>query len=307
MINIHNKKIVKYRHKKGNKRQKWNVVYLFLIAIIIVGSIALITRAYNTKKNSVNKKTAINNSQTLSVQNKVVQNNTPIATTNSTEAPSKSKLTNLKIPILMYHHIRSYNDPSDKIGTNLSVTPADLSEQLNLIQQRGYTTITFDDLANGNIPEKPIILTFDDGYSNFYQNAFPLIKSHKMKAVSFIITGYIGGSDYMTTEQIKEISDYGIEIGSHTISHPDLSTLSEKSSRSQIFDSKKTLENMLSKPVISFCYPSGKYTAETESLVKEAGYTFATTTKGGITTFGDDFALNRYRVNNDTNISSYIK
>lgn len=296
-----------YNKKRINLRPKQGLLSFFLFAMVAVFVIVIATHNSDIKKSKITQgKTEIfdsNDSQNQSV--KAAQNNN--VAVDSSQAFDQSNLTNLKIPILMYHHIRDFNDSSNKIGTNLSVSPATLSEQLDSIKQKGYTTITFNDLTSGKIPEKPIILTFDDGYLNFYQNAYPELKNRDMKAVSFIITGYIGGSDYMNERQIKEISDYGIEIGSHTVSHPDLSTLSEKLARQQIFDSKKTLENILSKSIVSFCYPSGKYTSQTESLVEKAGYSFATTTKGGITTFGDFFALNRYRVDKDTNISVYIK
>jgi peptidoglycan/xylan/chitin deacetylase (PgdA/CDA1 family) len=111
----------------------------------------------------------------------------------------------------------------------------------------------------------------------------------------------------MTENQIVEINKNNIEIGSHTLSHPDLAVATDTKARREIFDSKASLEKMISKKVISFCYPSGKYTATTEALVKEAGYAFAVTTNGGITTFEDLYALNRHRINNGTSISGWIK
>jgi peptidoglycan/xylan/chitin deacetylase (PgdA/CDA1 family) len=226
---------------------------------------------------------------------------------NTAPANSETQITNIKIPILMYHHIRDFNNPSDQIGTNLSVTPADFATQLDTIQKQGYKTITFSNIINGDMPDKPIILTFDDGYENFYQNAYPQLKKRDMKAVSFIIVNDIGTIDYMTSDQIVEIENNGIEIGSHTLSHPNLSTASEAKAKKEIFNSKAFLEKLIGKSIISFCYPSGKYSDITEKLVKDVGYDFAVTTKGGVTRFVDPFALNRYRVNNGTSISGWIK
>jgi len=214
---------------------------------------------------------------------------------------------NYTIPILMYHHIRDFNDPGDQIGTNLSVSPADFAKELDLIKERGYTTITFRDIESGNVPEKAIILTFDDGYANFYQNAYPELLRRGMKAVSYVIVNDIGKGDYLTESQIVEMSNSGIEIGSHTLSHPDLAVASDVKARREVFDSKASLEKMIGKKIISLCYPSGKYSATTEALTKEAGYSFAVTTNSGITTFGDFYALNRYRINNGTSISGWIK
>lgn len=211
------------------------------------------------------------------------------------------------IPVLMYHHIRSFDNPADTIGTNLSVDPATFAAQLDYIKSQGYSTITFSELSLGSLPEKPVILTFDDGYENFYQNAYPELKLRGMKAVSFIITGSMSG-DYMTEAQIKELSDNGFEIGAHTVSHPDLSAATAARVTKEITDSKTQLESIIGKSVISFCYPSGKYSDAVENEVKSAGYLYATTTKGGVANFsGDNLALSRYRVNHGTKIESFFK
>lgn len=225
------------------------------------------------------------------------------------EAPKLSSDTDtskLDIPILMYHYIRVVADPNDKLGINLSVTPNKFAKQLDYLQTKGYHTINFQDVLTGNIPANPIILTFDDGYEDFYTAAYPELKKHNMTAVSFIITGK-SDSNYMTKAQIKSLSDAGIEIGSHTISHPDLSTLSEAKANVEINSSKTELENIIGRKVISFCYPSGKYTDKTIDSVKNAGYLFATTTKSGIGEFKEPLSLHRYRMNADSDISAFIK
>lgn len=212
-----------------------------------------------------------------------------------------------KIPILMYHHIRDYDDANDKIGTNLSVSPQTFATQLDFLEKRGFTTITFNNIVLDQIPEKPIILTFDDGYDNFYQYAYPELKKRNMFAVAYIITNDIGKDGYMKQTEIKEVSDYGIEIGSHTKSHPDLTKILSGKAKIEIIDSKQILEEIIGKPIVSFCYPSGKFSNETETLVKEAGYRYATTTIGGIADLKSPFELHRYRMNKDTNIVSYLK
>lgn len=227
----------------------------------------------------------------------------------SIEVPKEnivSPIADLRIPILMYHHIRDYSNPTDQIGTNLSVPTEKFAAQLDLIQKDGYTTTTFADLENGIRVAKPIILTFDDGYENFYQNAFPELKKRNMKAVSFVIAHMTGG-DYMTDSQLKEISDYGIEIGDHTFSHPDLTTVSSTEVENEIAESKKELESRLGKDIISFCYPSGKYNDAVIDIVRKSGYKIAVTTKSGIGEFFNLLALHRYRINNDTNIESFLK
>jgi len=224
-----------------------------------------------------------------------------------TEAKPVAETKAQTIPILMYHHIRDFNNAADTIGTNLSVSPADFAAQMDYIKSKGYNTATFADIQNGTLPEKPVILSFDDGYENFYQSAYPLLKERGMKSVSYIITGKMGG-DYMTEAQIKELSDGGFEIGAHTVSHPDLATATAERATREITESKATLEAVIGKKVISFCYPSGKYSQAVEDEVKNAGYFYATTTKGGIANIaGDSYALSRYRVNNGTNINKFFE
>ncbi len=211
------------------------------------------------------------------------------------------------MPILMYHYIRTLDDPNDKIGTNLSVNPEAFAKQLDLIVEKGYTTITFKDIEAGNIPAKPVILTFDDGYADFYTSAYPEIKKRKMKAVSFIIVNDIGKSNYMSRDQINELRQSNIEIGSHTLSHPDLTKISSDKIDTELKQSKENLETMFGIKVISLCYPSGKTNSEVETIAKNIGYTYAVTTNSKLTSFSDLLLLNRYRVNHDTNISAYIK
>lgn len=285
------------------KLQKKFIWPILLIGLLITSAVVFNDRSiqiatqntnYNQNQQNINENTDITNSNIDQNSNFSTDNRQPIGN-------------GLRIPILMYHHIRDFNDPTDKIGTNLSVSPTDFVAELDKIKERGYTTITFQDVLKGDVPEKSIILTFDDGYENFYQNAYPELKNRGMTAVSYIIVGDIGKGDYMTSAQIAEIDKYGIEIGSHTLSHPDLSTATETRATREVTDSKAQLETIVGKPIISFCYPSGKFTDATELIVKNAGYSFAVTTQGGITTFGDTFALNRYRVNNGTSIDNWIK
>lgn len=276
------------------------IIFIVISALIICGFIYI----KHEKAVSLNKKPESNTDKTSVTSNPTIASND---STTATKTTQKANLENLSMPILMYHHIRDFINPNDKIGTNLSVAPSKLAEQLDYIKSKGYETITFEDLTVNKIPAKPVILTFDDGYKNFYQNAFPELKKRNMKAVVFIITGDIGGGEYMTSSELKEISQYGIEIGDHTISHPDLTKISVDKAQKEIANSKSALETLTGKKVISFCYPSGKFNPEVENVVKNAGYIYATTTVGGITSFNNLFELNRYRVNKDTDATKYIR
>jgi peptidoglycan/xylan/chitin deacetylase (PgdA/CDA1 family) len=232
--------------------------------------------------------------------NKTTANNN---TSTKSLTPQKTYLT---LPITIYHYIRDYSDPTDQLGINLSVAPETFALQLDQIKKLGYTTITFEDIAKNQLPKKPIMLTFDDGYLDFYTSAFPELKKRNMKAVAYIITSPPSYGEYMTAEQIKEVASYGIEIGSHTISHPNLAAISAIKATEELTISKKSLENIIQKPVISLCYPSGKYDANTIELAKTAGYKYAVTTVKGLGNLENPYEISRYKIGNSPNIFNYV-
>lgn len=290
--------------KMPKKKNKLTFELLIIFFLIAFGTIGIFFYDHD-KSPSESAKIATDSSE---VANDTDQTNVKEPTVlGAMSTDTINDLSNLKIPVLMYHHIRLFDDPNDKIGTNLSVPPDNFAKQLDYIKSKGYAPVTFNDLLSGDLPDKPAILTFDDGYDNFYANAYPELKKRSMKAVVFIMTGPIGKTGSMTESELKEISSNGIEIGSHTVTHPDLTIISHDKAVKEITDSKNTLENIIGKKVISFCYPSGKYNADVENIVKSVDYNFAVTTNGGVTTFENLFALNRFRVNNDTSVNSFLK
>ena len=227
------------------------------------------------------------------------------------EQPLKINLNNIQVKahILMYHYIRDGVDlKKDKIGYNLSVSPNLFEEQVAILQKQGFQSETMQDLIKGNTGPAKVVFTFDDGYADFYTNAYPILKKYGFTATVYIITDKIGNNGYMNWDQLKEIQAGGIEIGDHTISHQDLSKLSETSQRHEIIDSKKILENGLLTTINSFCYPSGKYTSTTENIVREAGFTNATTTKSGATYDLDNpYILTRLRISPDISAQTLLR
>lgn len=286
---------MKKPHFWTNKSVRLSIV--ILTAIIILGTMFVLERVFDQRFLHFKADETPIESPTVDPKSESII----AAETTQSSIPATTEL-----PILMYHYIRDYNDSRDQIGVNLSVSPANFATQLDLINSRGYTTTTFAELDSGLKITKPIILTFDDGYQDFYDNAFPELRKRGMKAVCFIITDK-DSKEYLTSSEISELSSYGIEIGSHTISHPDLSTISLARAQNEIVESKATLENIIGKPVISLCYPSGKYNENVVNLAKEAGYKYATTTNSGIGKFISPLELNRYRVSSSSNIGAFIK
>jgi len=222
---------------------------------------------------------------------------------------------NRGVQVLCYH---SVSDNQSKKGP--IVIPNDkLREQLQTIKDNGYTTLTMSELndylfQDKPIPEKSVIITFDDGYRDNYTNALPILKEFNMKATFFIISSYINRDLYLTSDEIKEMSDYGFDIESHTVSHRALSTLSYDDQLKELKNSKETIENLTHKPVISIAYPEGKYNNDTKKAVVDAGYSMGFTIERGIANRNDNLAqLQRdcidytYKPNNILNVLKNTK
>ncbi len=221
------------------------------------------------------------------------------------ELPGGEYSGNDYIPILTYHYIRQLPGDDDPLGQNLSVSPENFAEQMAYLKSAGYESITFDDLRAGKIPKKPIIITFDDGYEDAYQNAFPALKDNGMTGVFYVITGFVGRDLYLTWDQITEMSKAGMVFGSHTVNHPDLTSpnLPQATIPQELSLSKKALEQRLDKTINDFCYPSGKATTATVDYVYDAGYKTATSTQITVVQEGNYLLwLPRLRIKNDSNL-----
>ncbi|MHB8903774.1 MAG: polysaccharide deacetylase family protein [Patescibacteria group bacterium] len=206
--------------------------------------------------------------------------------------PAKASIFNLKlssaqnIPILMYHYIEPA--PASSTLKGLYLDPAIFRSQLNEIKKDNYNSVFVSEAANSliskkSLPKNSLALTFDDGYEDFYMTVFPLLKKCKIKATVYVIINALDKPGYLTKNQLRELanSEY-IEIGSHTFNHPDLTTLNQFKSEYEIIKSKKALEDIINKPVLSFCYPFGRYQNYDVKLASRAGYLAALTTASGV-------------------------
>ena len=213
------------------------------------------------------------------------------------------------IPIFYYHHIEKPAWNSRKKG--LYVRPEYFEWQIKNLLQRGFEIITFEDLfLNLYNKDKPLtILTFDDGCESLYMNAFPILKKYNVRVVIYIITGSIGDKSYVSEEnpnanpvsllsetQIKEMSDYGIEFGSHLHKHIHLTRYPQERIKHELNISKIILENLLNKKVYSIAYPFGDYNESVVRMAEEAGYVFGVTTKKGPVSMKKKFEICRIPV-----------
>ncbi len=230
---------------------------------------------------------------------------TPTPTRAATPAPTRDpNLRSARVPILMYHYISVPPPDADIYRLDLSVTPAAFESQMQYLADEGYHPIRVEDLTdyllNGTpLPPKPIVLTFDDGYADNYANAFPVLKKYKFPATFFVITQFIDDKKpgYMTWDQLEEMAIEGMEIGSHTLDHPDLHGKPLAFQETEIAGSKLMIEARIGTPVKSFCYPAGHYDLRTLEVLRSSGYLAATTEmQGTLQSTQNLYLLRRIRV-----------
>ncbi|SDP72969.1 Polysaccharide deacetylase [Selenomonas ruminantium] len=209
-----------------------------------------------------------------------------------------------KVLVLNYHKI-------DHTFISLSVRPEDFDNQMKYLHDNGYHTINPDELyealaGNGQLPENPVLITFDDGYEDNYTNAYPILKKYDFKATIFVVTGFLDRhkKGYLSWDQAREMNKNGINIESHTVNHKSMTDLTDDELRSELVDSKKKAESELGHAVNYVAYPTGTYNLHIAQMVKEAGYKAAFTIKyGNVDKASNIFALERVPIfhTEDTN------
>ena len=170
------------------------------------------------------------------------------------------------VPVLMYHAV------SDTLWgvPELFVSPSQLDKQLQAMLDAGYTPITFEDLDHVAEIQKPVLMTFDDGYDDNYSQLFPLLKKYNVKATIFVIAGKVGMQYYLTKEQIREMSDSGlVSIQSHTMTHGNLDEMYENELHKEHRDSLYALARMTGKQPFVLCYPSGRSTGTSREITAQ--------------------------------------
>lgn len=216
------------------------------------------------------------------------------------------------IPVLMYHYIRVNPYESDKVGFGLSVTPYNFNAQLDYLAAHGYHTVTLDEfgaalLEGAKLPEKPIIITIDDGYRDSYTDALPALKAHGMKAVNFVVTSFVNGPRYLTWEMMDEMYKSGaFTFEAHTVNHLALTYSSNEVILKELKDSKSELEAHLGYPVNWFAYPYGNVDTRVAGLVPQAGFVGAFGTNPGLfESTNYIYTLPRIRIGGGDSVDSF--
>lgn len=216
------------------------------------------------------------------------------------------------VPILMYHYVRTVDEAHDKVGFLLSVTPENFDKQLAYLNEHGFTSISpqelYESLFNEKpLPQKPILITFDDGYEDFYTHAVPLLVKHSIKATIFIPSDRISTRNYMTWPQVLEIAQNpAITIASHTRHHVNLNETIIDQLDNEITQSRLILERHLGRAIDFFAYPYGAFNAEVIKEVKKAGYKLAFSTLGGFShTVNDQYTLRRVNIGGNYDMAKF--
>jgi peptidoglycan/xylan/chitin deacetylase (PgdA/CDA1 family) len=204
----------------------------------------------------------------------------------------------------MYHYISVPPEGADQYRLDLSTSPQLFREQLKYLQENGYQTVDLYDLSlaiadKGQLPDKPVIVTVDDGYRDNYENAFPILKELGMTATFFVATEFVdqNNPNYMTWPMIEEMAQAGMRIEPHSKTHPDLTGQDRDFIIWEVLGSQETIASHIGSQPRYFAYPSGRYNDEVQQIVEELGFWGAVTTaNGNWHGFNDRFEWGRVRM-----------
>jgi len=221
--------------------------------------------------------------------------------------------------ILMYHQIGRYPRPDAHRALFCHIDR--FRSQLRYLKVMGFSVLSLAEacqcLFDGRaMPKRSVVITIDDGYDDFREHAWPALREHGMPATVFLVSALIGQKanwlstspqpSLMSAATIRQLRKEGADFGSHAVTHPRLSQLSPQAMRTEIFDSKAALEDLLGEPVPDFCYPYGDYNTQARDLVEEAGYRSGLTCIRGAANFSHNrFELTRKAISYGDNLLGF--
>ncbi|TMG32843.1 MAG: hypothetical protein E6H93_03445 [Chloroflexi bacterium] len=217
------------------------------------------------------------------------------------------------VPILYYHYIRINPSPLDRVGFSLSTPPAMFRMQMQYLADHGFHVVSLHQAVvaiknHSGLPSRPVVLTFDDGYADFYTTAIPILQSHGFTATSFVISGRMGWAGFMTPNQVVAADGLGFTIGAHTVDHVALAAQTPARAAWEMKQSKLTLEGLLGHPVIDFAYPYGSFNAYDMAQARSLGFEAAASTMyGSAHSAGQLFDLSRMRIGGGLPLSYFAR
>jgi peptidoglycan/xylan/chitin deacetylase (PgdA/CDA1 family) len=175
-------------------------------------------------------------------------------------------------PILLYHRVVEGQE-----NNRYAVSPEAFETQMRYLAENGYTTITPAYLARviltgGQLPARPVVITFDDGYEDTYTRAFPVMEKYGLKGAVYIVTSTVGVGEFIRLEQLRDLAEHGWEIGTHTLTHTDLTQHHERISI-ELSQSRQILEEWLESPILTVAYPYGRVDEYVLNRTRRYGFT----------------------------------
>jgi len=220
-----------------------------------------------------------------------------------------------RVPILMYHYVSELPPDADRYRRDLTVSPDNFRAQLQFLADAGYHTVTLTDLylhltQGYPLPEKPIVLTFDDGYRDAYEVVFPSLLDYGFTGTFFVLAtpAHLESPNYVTWAQMKEMSHAGMDVQAHGRDHVDLRGRSYDYLVYQILGIQEAIHYHTDRLPRFFCYPSGRRDANVIAMLKSTGYWGAVTTEWGQTHTRENlFEMPRLRIRGADTLASFIE
>lgn len=215
------------------------------------------------------------------------------------------------VPILMYHYIRVNPDPRDRVGFSLSVTPAAFHAQMDYLARNHFHTVSLAQAVQAirdhrALPPRSIVLTFDDGYADFFTTAIPEMRRYGFTATDYVVPGFIGRPRYMTWNQVVAADRMGFTIAAHTMHHVALASARRSSAVWEMAESKRELEQVLGHRVIEFAYPYGSFNGYLAGQARAMGFeSAASTVPGAWHQAGELWWLHRQRVGGGMSLAAF--
>src|SRR5260370_172572 len=213
----------------------------------------------------------------------------------------------------MYHYIRVNPNPRDRAGFALSVTPAAFHAQMDRPARNQFHVIPLSQAvaairAHGALPSRPVVLTVDDGYADFYTTAVPEMRRYGFTAADYVVPGVVGCGSFMSWSQVVAVDRLGFTIGAHTMNHVALTRVPTWRAVAEMSESKKALEDMLGHPVTEFAYPYGNFNRYLAGRARAMGFeSAASTMPGAWHQPGELWWLDRQRVSGWTTLAGFAQ
>jgi len=231
------------------------------------------------------------------------------ASTLPTVKPGAPVTRTTPVPILMYHVIAAA--PEDAPFPELYVSPLRFAKQMAHLARHRYDVVTLQQVwdhwhGGARLPRKPVVLSFDDGFRNWYTQAYPILRKHGWVGTMNLALNHLNGVD-IPARLVRKLIAAGWELDSHSLTHPDLTLLSSRDLHREAAGSRTRLRKLFGVPVNFFCYPAGRYNDVVITEVRKAGYLGATTTAEGLAVPPTRFALRRVRINGSDDAGSFAR